>query len=125
MPAAQAVGMAGPMIGQDKVDAIVEEIAGLLGADWAVIVDASGAVVAAGGEPPEVAWLVAFIAGSTGVEHCAEDLTVWAGPDTVTHLVVARAHPGLRSVERLVVGQLFELMGQHRAAIDGVSRPVA
>ena len=29
MPAAQAVGMAGPMIGQDKVDAIVEEIAGL------------------------------------------------------------------------------------------------
>jgi hypothetical protein len=96
----------------ERVDVLCRGIARIVEADWAVVLR-DGDVIAQVGESPDVAWLLAFLAGSEHLEHVDEvlpDDLVW-GQLVMSRLTVAagRGEPPIHERERVRVSLLSRL----------------
>lgn len=100
--------------GADRHRVVVEGTVKLLGADWAVLVDAPGERVVAehGDDLPAEAWLVAFVQGATadGAPAGLHDVAVTVPSSAGLSLVVSRHHSALRGREQTVLDGLAALL---------------
>lgn len=99
----------------ESIVALCEHAVRTLGAEWAVVVDVeAGAVLAREGEPPAVAWLRAYLQGSSmsaraASENGSEDVA-WAPlPGAGTAFAVGRGGMPFRARERRQVAALARI----------------
>jgi hypothetical protein len=99
--------------GGRRAEALVQGAVRLVHAQWAALVDtdADEVLAAAGSEPPQAAWLIAFVRGATtqGTPAEHDELAVATLPDGARALVVSRPHLPLRGREREVLVGLAAL----------------
>lgn len=115
-PAVAALDVAVAVAGADGAErdrALVVGAARLVHAQWAALVDtdAGELVAVAGDDPPQPAWLVAYVRGATaeGTPAAHDELAVAPLADGGRALVVSRPHLPLRGRERDVVVGLAAL----------------
>jgi hypothetical protein len=100
--------------GQERHQVVVEGAVGLLGADWAALVDTGGAAVmaASGEQVPNEGWLVAFVQGAMteGAPVDLQELAVAPLSSAGLALVVSRGHSPLRGREQQVLEGLAALL---------------
>lgn len=107
------------------LQALVEHAAFDFGAAWACVLDDGATVHASVGEPPPVAWMAAFVAGSRSVE------APQAGPEDMAwtrlvaselDLVLGRPGRPVRAREREQLAALGRIADVRCAALAAVSR---
>lgn len=115
-PAVAALDVAAAVATADvdaRARALVAGAVRLVHAQWAALVDldAGDVVAVAGAEPPQAAWLLAYVRGATAEGTPAEhdELAVATLADGARALVVSRPHLPLRGREREVLAGLAAL----------------
>jgi hypothetical protein len=101
----------------DAIATFGRGLAAALDAEWVVITDATGAAEFRTGEPPDLAWLLAFLDGSEhlGAEHAAPADVMWArlpksGRSVVLGRTARAAHDRERARLRLVARTVDHLL---------------
>jgi hypothetical protein len=113
--AAMLVGATSPT---DALDALCSHAARTVGAVWATVIDlGKGTPVASEGEPPEPAWILAFVEGSqssaraNGDDGPTVDDVVWAPlPAADMALVLGRDGQAFRARERRQAAALARIV---------------
>ncbi|MEI7886797.1 MAG: ACT domain-containing protein [Actinomycetes bacterium] len=119
-PARQALHVAGLIQRgaslKQQLCRLVEGAQGLIGADWAVVIDLETSALRSfvGEDMPSEKWICAFVAGATtgGVSREHEDIAVTALPDPKLKLVVGRGRLPIRARERCVLEALCALLAE-------------
>jgi len=117
-PAIHALQVAGSMqrcsSSVEALTMLVQGAEGLIGADWAAVVDCEAAslITSVGQDLPSEKWLCAFVAGVTaegaGGDH--DELAVTSLPNPNLKLLVSRSRLPLRARERSVLEALCDLL---------------
>jgi len=108
LAAASMVAEAAP---SERVDAFGRAVHRLIDADWAVVLR-GGEVIAAAGEPPDVGWLTAFLAGSdhlTGADEVLGDIVLANLVSAQLTVAAGRSGRTIHERERIRVSLLARL----------------
>lgn len=105
----------------DRLEALCGQVLSLTGGDWVVAVDLHSSVpLVQLGTPPDIEWLMAFLAGSSHLDHRVDIVT---GPAELAWLQLCRAKVAVaverrgwpfRARERqhlLALGQVVDVLG--------------